>query len=815
MNRLLHDVRFALRQLRRAPGFTLTAVLTLALGIGASSAIFCLIDARWLHPMRVPHPGELVRVFATTPQDTSGLFTYPEYQALAGRTSGLKSVIALGRRGSLTPRADGTSALLLTNVVSSNFLDALGVKPILGRIFTRSDASTLRTHPGVLLGYGFWQREFAGDPNIVGRQITVLRGKDHRSLVDIWGILPSGFREIDNGMDRDLWMSAETWMAVAHADELTCRDCRWFNVLGRLAPVSSVRQVNDQVATTAKAWALADPAANHGRGARAVSDFRYRMANAGTSGVVLFALVASVVLLAAVNVAHLLLARGLARGPEIALRMALGGRRAALARQLIIENLVLCLLSLSAGLAIASGIAAVLPRLLVREPAMLVQVGSGAASFQVDWRVFLFGSAVTMATMLLLAFVPLRQVSSPDLLPQVQAGAVTRAEGRAPVARRAAIWLQIAISFALLVSTGALVRSFLNTRTQSIGLTRSQVLLAWTQDPDAEMRDTIVTRLKGLPGVERVAYAIRAPLSLSEGGIAVKTVLPSHPELHDPVEIKFNAVSPDFLDVIGTHLVRGRGFAQSDDQNGPAVVIINQAMAQKYWPDQNPIGQVVNLAGSVQGAGEARIVGVAENAPVNQVGELAEPYLYLPFHFSDMGEVTFALQTGTNAMSLAQPVRQALIHIHPLLDPMMVTSLPELIRYSSGNYQMMAELVSALGLIGLALTVVGLYGFLAFRVTQRRREIGIRMALGASREATSLLVVRDTAGMGLIGLALGLVLAAAAARLEASLVFGVRPLDALSMAGALGILAIAITAASWLPARRAASIDPMQALRTE
>jgi predicted permease len=815
MNRLLQDVRFALRQFRRAPGFTLAVVLTLALGIGASSAIFCLMDAHWLHPMRVPHPGELVRVFATTPQDSSGLFTYSEYESLAGRTTGMKRVIALGRRGSLMPRADGTSALLLTNVVSSNFFEALGVRPVLGRSFSRADTERLRVRPGLLLGYGFWQREFAGDPNIVGRQITVLRGKDHRSQVDIWGVLPADFREIDNGMDRDLWMPAETWMAVAHADELTCRDCRWFNVLGRLAPDASITQANDQVATTAKAWALADPAVNHGRGARAVSDFRYRMANAGTSGLVLFAIVASVVLLAAVNVAHLLLARALARRPEVALRLALGARRATLARQLLIENLVLCLLSLSVGLAIASGIAAVLPRLLVREPAMLAQVGSAAAGFQVDWRVFLFASTTALATMLLLAFVPLRLVSRPDLLPQVQAGAVTRAEGRAPLARQAAIWLQIAISFALLVSTGTLVRSFLNTRTRSIGLTRNQVLLAWTQDPDPEMRDTIVTRLRALPGVERVAYAIRAPLSLSEGGIAVKAILPSHPELRDPVEIKFNAVSSDFLDVIGAHIVRGRGFMQADDQNGPAVVVVNQAMAEKYWPDQNPIGQIVNLTGSVQGAGEARIVGVAENAPINQVGELPEPYLYLPFHFSDMGEVTFALQTGVNAMSLAQPARQTLIHIHPLLDPMMVTSLHELIRYSSGNYQMMAELVSALGLIGLTLTVVGLYGFLAFRVTQRRREIGIRMALGASREATSFLVLRDTAGMGFIGLALGLVLAAAAARLEASLVFGVRPLDALSLAGALGILAIAISAASWLPARRAASIDPMQALRTE
>jgi hypothetical protein len=334
------------------------------------------------------------------------------------------------------------------------------------------------------------------------------------------------------------------------------------------------------------------------------------------------------------------------------------------------------------------------------------------------------------------------------------------------------------------------------------------------------MRDAVFARMKSLPGVERAAYAIRAPLSLSEGGIAVKAAFPNHPELREPVEIKFNAVSPDFLDVIGTHVTHGRGLTAADNQDGPAVVLINQALARKYWGGADPVGQIVKLAEWTKGSGEARIVGVAENAPINQIGELPEPYIYVPFeqyavHLSNMGEMTFALRTGPDAMSLAQPVRQLLIHAHPLLDPMMVTSLPELIRYSSGNYQMLAELVSALGLIGLALTVVGLYGFLAFRVTQRKREIGIRMALGASREATSLLILRDTAGMAVIGLAIGVVLALAAARLESSVLFGVGPLDALSLTAALSILVIAITGASWLPARRAASIEPMQALRTE
>jgi hypothetical protein len=248
------------------------------------------------------------------------------------------------------------------------------------------------------------------------------------------------------------------------------------------------------------------------------------------------------------------------------------------------------------------------------------------------------------------------------------------------------------------------------------------------------------------------------------------------------------------------------------------VILIDQAMARKYWPGKDPIGQVVQLIGFNTGPSgniDARIVGVTEDAPINQIGEIAEPYIYMPFHLSQMGEITFALETKQNAMNLAQSTRQLLIHTNPLLDPMMVTSLPELIRYSAGNYQMMAELVSALGFIGLALTVVGLYGFLAFRVNQRRREIGIRMALGASRESTALLILRDTARMAAVGLVLGLLLSVGATRLETSVLFGVRPLDALSLLGAIGVLSIAISLAAWLPARRAASVNPMQALRTE
>ena len=816
---IAQDIRYALRQVRRAPSFTLTAVLTLALGIGASSAIFCLMDGLWLRPIHVPHPGRVVRVFSTTPQDQGGGFTFLEYQAMVQRATAFQGpsggLVAQGGRGSLMPNADGTTTMLLNYVVSDNFFSVLGVRPLVGRVFTPADADTLRTHPGVVLGYRSWKRYFGGDPGIVGRQIPLRRGESRIEHVDVWGVLPPDFRDVDANGDRDLWMPTETWAAVAHGEhDLTSRDFRWFTVLGRLAPGATAEQANRQVATIAGALAAADPANNKGRSARAISDFRYRMDVAGTSGLVLMAIVGGVVLLCTVNVAQLLLARALSREPLSALRLSLGATRWAVIRLALIENLLLGALSLAAGVAIAAGIAALLPRLLINEPAMLASFGS-TAHFQLDWRVFSLAGLMALAAMLFLALVPIRQVSRTDILPVLQAAAV-RSAVRVPLTRRAAIWVQIAVAFALLVSTGVLVRSFLNTRSRPLGITRNEVLVAFAQDPDVPMRNELLDKLRAMPGVRRVAYGIRSPLMPSEGGIAAKATLPDHPDLRDPVSIKYNAVSPEFLDVTGTRVIRGRGFTAEDDANGPPVVVISEAMARTYWRDADPIGRVVRLPEFRGGKDlEARVVGVTEDAPINQIGEIPEPYMYLPFRWQDMGEITAVIETSQNAMSLAQNARQVFIHIDPRLDPMFITSLPELIRFSAGEYQMMAELVTALGFIGLALTIVGLYGFLAFRVTQRRREIGIRMALGASREATSRLVFRDTAGMGLIGLLLGVVLALGVSRLESSLVFGVSPLDAASMVAALGVLGLAIAAASWMPARRAASIDPMVALRTE
>jgi putative ABC transport system permease protein len=327
MSGLRQDLRYGFRQLQKFPGFALTAVLTLAIGIGSASAIFCLMDALWLHPMHVPDAGRLVRVFSTTPQDPEGAFSYFEYQTLAQRTPALSGLAALGGRGSLMPRLDGTSQMLLTNVVSSNFFDVLGVRPQLGHLFTAAAAVGLRVHPAVVLGYRCWQRDFNADPSIVGKFLPLRHGKDQIYQVEVIGVLPPTFRDIEPNSDRDLWMPAEVWSANVGSSELTSHSFRWFNLVGRLAPGAAASQANIQAAAIASALQQADPTNNHNRGARVVSDFGYRMSHAGTSGIVLFAIVAGVVLLSTVNVAHLLLARALTRMPGIALRLSLGATR--------------------------------------------------------------------------------------------------------------------------------------------------------------------------------------------------------------------------------------------------------------------------------------------------------------------------------------------------------------------------------------------------------------------------------------------------------------------------------------------------------
>ena len=817
MSSLFQSVRYAFRQLRKHPGFTVTAVLTLGLGIGASAAIFSLIDAFWLRPLAVPHPQELVRLFSTTQQEQEGLFSYAEFQAIQQNVRSLKSVVAIGRRGTSTPRPDGSLQELFINIVSPNFFEQLGVQPFVGRAFSSRDDAMLQNTPVVMLGYGFWQRQFAGDPAVVGKSLTLVRD-DTRIPVQIVGVLPNVFREVENGMDRDVWVPEQTWLMLARQEPQDW-GFRRFNLLGRLAPGATVAQAQSELGSIARSFQLSHPQENRNRSISVVGDRRYRLHNAGVTGALLFAVVGLVVLLCVVNVANLLLARGLSRSKDAAIRVALGGSRANVFQQSLVENLLLGVLALGAGLCIATAIATSLPHLLARMltgPALLDLPPGSAIAFRTDARVVSFACVLTLLTFIALACVQLWQLSHADVLETVRSGGSQRnLGGKAPRFRRALLAGQIAISLMLLIATGALVRSFVNTQTSSIGLTRNNVLVAFcvvpTKDGSTKNQEAI-HQFDALPGVEQVAYAIRSPLMLSEGGMAQKVSLPDHPDLREPIETKYDDVSSNYLAVTGTHILAGRGFVPQDDVSGPPVVVINRTMARRYWGQRDPIGQTIHLSSPQI---DARIVGVAEDAPINAIGELPEPYIYIPYRFTEYGEITFLIASQQDAMTLAQPARDILVHIDPQFGPAMVTSMNELFQYSASSYRVSAVLVTALGAIGLFLTVVGLSAFLMFRVQQRTPEIGLRMALGSTRSEAAMLVFRESLRATLIGAIAGIPLALVGLRLAASALFGVRSYDPLSITGALLLLGVIVAATAFIPARRAASVEPMTALRYE
>ncbi len=801
---MLGDLRFAFRTLISRPSFTFVAALSLALGIGANSAIFSLIDTLWLRPMAVPKSSEIVRLFSVTEQEREGMLSYPEYLAFQQQASSVGEFAAVGGRGLRIVEGDSRQLQTL-NLVSPNFFTALGVKPALGRLFSpRDDADSGGAIP-VVLGNRFWMRHFGGDPNIVGKPIRVQRVNE--VLLTVAGVLPASFRSIEASGDRDLWFSTPSWSRLGDVQELERRGNRWFHVIGRLAPGLGVRAAEEQVRAIATRLSNDWPATNRGRRAAVESDMRYRLEQAGTNGLALLAIVLLVVIISSVNVANLLLSRAGFRSREMAVRVALGAGRGRLARQLMTENVLLGMLGLALGLVIGAALIEILPALMVQPPGL-----DASADFQFDGRVLLFSLAVSALTVLLFGVAPVWKFTRPDLVPALKGESAfdLRGHRRWPLRNVLAV-TQVGVSMTLLVSAGVLVRSFANTRTQDLGFGRKPLLLVWlASDAQPELYREVIARFEALPGVRSVAAAVRAPLSLSSNGMFQRVTFPDRPELRDmpPFEIKYNSVTANFLSTMGTPVVRGRAFDKQDEMRGAKAVLINEQMARRFWPGEDPVGKTIQIRDKVLG-----VVGVVKNAPINSVGEPPEPYLYLPYWTNFEQEVTFLIETQSDPLALAQAARRALKSVSANLDPLTITSENELIRFSAQTYEVTAELVGTLGLLGLILTAVGLYGVIAYGIGQRTRELGIRMALGADRTDTMRLVLRDVALLGLAGIAIGVPIGLGATRLFSSLLFGVGPWDIPTFIGAAVLLAAVLFVAGSVPARRATSIDPASALR--
>ena len=699
------DLRYALRGLRRDPGFTVAVTVSLGLAIGANASIFGIVDGLWLRPPGVERPGELVRIFSTSESTRDGLWSYPEYRELHEQTRSFSGLAVRGRRGTLLQLPDGTSELELVNVVSLDFFTVLGVSAHLGRLFGPDDASVLERAPGVVLGYAFWQRRFGSDPSIVGR--TIAFGRTTPIVATVMGVLPPDFRELEASVDRDMWLPPQTWALLNGRDEFENRDFRWFDIVGRRRPGVAVDQAAAEIVNVARSLASRYPASNEGRGARLVSELAYRLEIGGVNALALLGLVLLVVVITCVNVANLQLARATTRVRELGVRTALGASRARLLRELMAENVLLGAAGAAAGLLIGAWVIQLLPTIVGTPPGF-----RAVTVFAFDDRVFIFTAAVAMMTTIAFGLAPSWLASRPDVIAILKGDALTAvgSTGRRGL-RSVLVASQVAIAVVMMTATGLFARSFVNSEASPLGFSRKPVLTAGVfSEMSKETGDAVVERLRALPGVRDVAVARRAPLSLTGAGLTHRVqIAGAAPSPGGVPQVKFNAVSANYFTVLGIRLREGRVFADADQRGGEPVVVVSEPFATRFFPGQQALGRAVRI-----GDGEGvphRIVGIVDHVVNSTMAEEREAYFYLPYWRGRYGtETTFLVGTEGDAALLAGPVRSTLRGFNPQFDPRLVATLDELVRYSARAYRWTALLAAVLGAFGLLLTGVGVYG---------------------------------------------------------------------------------------------------------
>ncbi len=793
------DLRYGLRALRRNPGFTLIAVLSLAAGIGANSAIFSFIDAIAMRPMPVPRVSEIVHIGTTSPQFRGAGVSGADYLDYR-HASSLAGVAAVDYRGPILTIGEVPESTH-AEVVSDDFFTLLGVKAAVGRTF-REEANA---PPVIVLGHRFFQAKFGGDTRVIGRGVR-MSGR----MVTIIGVAPAYFRGTRNYMSADLWVPFSTWN---EPEELQDRTIPRFSVIGRLRPGVSISGVEQEFTSIAANLARAYPATNKGRTVQIESDRAHRMRAAGSLSLVLMALVGAVLLLASMNVAILLLARAETRRREMAVRLTLGAGRIRLVRQLLTEASLLTALGAVTGIGFGGLLIRVLP------PVLRLNRFVGDAELLLDSRVLLFSLAVAAGSGLLFGLVPALAAARADLASELKGAAVAAgtSAGRAR-ARNVLVAAQVGISLVLVVAGILLARSFRNAAEADLGFKHNNVLVfeipslgrVRTGQRDLLYRQ-VAAGVRALPGVRGAAVAMRPPLGGSNGGRTEKVLLPGpRPE---PVDVRISIVGPGYFSLLGTRLLNGREFDDRDGFSAPKVAIVNETAARHFWPSENSIGKLFRTGDSNGPTWE--IVGVSHDVRINSISEAPDPYLYFPFAQMGTGDVNLLVETGSSPTTFVKPVRERLREIDKRLVVYEAFTLDSRVESELDWFRLPSQLASALAMVGLLLAAVGLYGVISYFVSARTRETGIRMALGARPADVLGSVLRHAARLAAWGIALGVVLTLAAGNVLSSRLYGVSARDWSALAAASTLMLLVALAAGFIPARRATRTDPAVTLRQD
>jgi predicted permease len=822
---IVQDIRYALRSFSRTPQFTAAAVLTLALGIGANTAMFSFADATSLRPPDVPRPDEIVRVFTSSRDTPFGEVSYPDYQDLRARTRTLASLVAYETGDfSLAANPREPAKYLGGWIVSANFFSALGVEPAIGRGFLPEE-DTVASAVAVI-SHVVWERDFQRASDVVGRSV-LLSG----TAFTIVGVAPENFTGTELYFHPDIFVPLSAMRSVYPSlpvDVLNRRTNRMLTVLGRLFTGVTTAQAASEFAVLARDLEVAYPESNRGRTTVVLPEItaRARLDSGGAEGAqVILALVGLVLLLACANVANLVLSKSTARARDLALRLCVGATRTRLVRQLLIESFLLAIAGGAAGVMIGGWVLAYLSRVVIIPSALPLSI-----DLRLDTRALVFTAVTTVLSAILFGLAPALKISASSSLNSV-IKKQPEPLSRKLTLRTALVVLQVAISVVVLVCAGLMVRASVTAQQVDPGFRTDRVLLAsfnpgllqLDADQTRGFYERLVEQMQAQSGVAAVGLTRYVPLGVTSGSLGITVDGAPLPEGQDRISVAETVVDSGYWDVMRIPIVRGRRFQDLDTPASTRVAIVNETMANRYWAGADPIGNLLRIP-DVPGPNGPQtlvleVVGVARDGKYWQLGESAQPFVYRPLSQARPGSMTMVVlaEDGTSPLALASAARSAAASVNAAVPLYDLRTLEDLYHARALlPSRMMSQIVTALSVLGLVLACVGLYGVVTFLFSNRTHEIGIRMAVGATPSRVLQMVLVHAMFLVVPGLVLGVSIATLLTPLLASPAFDfVTPNDPMVLTAAPLTMALVCLAAATLPARRAARVDPTRALRQD
>lgn len=808
---LLQDLHFGVRMLRRNPGFSTLAILCLVLGIGSNAAVFSWIEGILLHPYpAVAHQDRLLMLAATRHGEAgyNGL-SWPDILDLQRSCTLCDAVIAekiVGVTLSIGDRAESGAGSL----VSSNYFDALGIRPILGRGFEPDEDFGRNAHPVAVISYELWQNRFKGDPSIVGKT-QVLNGLPHTII----GVAPKGFYGTFIGYSWKLWVPISMQERFEPGGyKMENRGERWIEGFLRMKPGVTVDQVQAELSGLAERLENSYPATNRGLGIKVLPLWKAPFNGASFMlptleiglGIGIF-----VLLIVCANVSNLLLVRFFARRHEISARLALGAGRRRILQQLFTEGLILSVIGTAGGVLLAYWCRNLLVVLIPPRSGPIFLPG------QMDWRVLALSAGVCLVSTVLFALVPVLESSKVDIASALksESGSVVGVRGRARL-RAGLVVVQVSLSFVLLVGAGLVVLSLEKIRTGSPGFSTDGVLstavnlmAAGYDTPRAKnFQDALRERVLTIPGIESAAYGRVTPFGYRDYTEAPIAVAGYEPGPNEQPMLSYNEVGPSYFATLGIPLISGREFTRADNENSPPVAIVNEAMVNQYWHGEDPVGKRFQVNGRW-----LQVVGVAKLSKYRSIMEAPKAFFYVPLRQNFAPTTGLVLRTQQSADTIARALAREVHALDPDLAPYAVITMREQIERSTSAQHAAVMLLSIFGILAVLLATIGLYGVLSYAVSQSTRELGLRMALGARGSDLLRIVISQGLSLTTTGVIVGATIALAGTRLLGYLLYKVSPRDPVAFGSAFAVMIVAAVAACLVPALRATRTDPVRALR--